>query len=59
VHHDGIPKAQFTDKNGKKLEIMLKSNIKKEIDTTVTEENIINYSEQLYQRTDQELFDIS
>ena len=59
VHHDGIPKARFTDNNGKKLEITLKSNIKQEIDTTVTEENIINYSEQLYQRTDQELFDIS
>ena len=59
VRHDGIPKAQFTDNNGKKLEIMLKSNIKQEIDTTVTEENIINYSEQLYQRTDQELFNIS
>ena len=59
VRHDGIPKAQFTDNNGKKLEIMLKSNIKQEIDTTVTEENIINYSEQLYQRTSQELFDIS
>jgi len=59
IHSKDIPKAQFTNNNGKRIEIMLKSNIQREIDTTVTEENIISYSEQLYQRTSQELFDIS
>ncbi|EMR74644.1 formylmethanofuran dehydrogenase subunit E [Thermoplasmatales archaeon SCGC AB-540-F20] len=41
------------------VEIVLKTDIQKEIDTTVTEENIIYYSEQIYQRPNQELFDIA
>ena len=59
VHQDDSPKVQFTSKNGKKIEITLKSSIKQEIDTTVTEENIVSFSEKFYRRTDQELFDIS
>ena len=59
VHQDDSPKVQFTNKNGKKIEIILKSSIKQEIDTTVTEENIVSFSEKFYHRTDQELFDIS
>jgi formylmethanofuran dehydrogenase subunit E len=59
VHQDDSPKVQFTNKNGKKIEITLKSSIKQEIDTTVTEENIVSFSEKFYRRTDQELFDIS
>ena len=56
---DGIPKACFTDNDGKQVEIMLKASIKQEIDTTVTEDNIVRFSEQLYQRSNQELFEIS
>lgn len=59
VHQGDSPKVQFTNKNGKKIEITLKSSIEQEIDTTVTEENIVSFSEKFYRRTDQELFDIS
>lgn len=59
VHQKGSPKAQFTGNDGKKIEITLKPSIKDEIDTTVTEENIVSFSEKFYQRTNQELFDIS
>ncbi len=58
VHQKGSPKAQFTSDDGKKIEITLKPSIKDEIDTTVTEENIVSFSEKFYHRTDQELFDI-
>lgn len=59
VNPDGIPKVQFTNNNGKQIKIDLRPDIQEEIDTTVTEENIIDYSERLYQRSNQELFDIS
>jgi len=59
VHQKNSPKAQFTSDDGEKIEITLKSSIKDEIDTTVTEENIVSFSEKFYQRTNQELFDIS
>lgn len=58
VNSDGIPKALFTDNDGKHVEIILKAGIKHEIDTTVTDENIINYSERLYKKPNRELFDI-
>jgi formylmethanofuran dehydrogenase subunit E len=56
VNNDGLAKTQFSDNNGKKIEITLKSNIKNEIDTIVTEENIIDYSEKLFKKPDNELF---
>ena len=59
VHPEGSPKVQFTNNDGKQIEITLKPSIKQEIDTTVTEENIVSFSEEFYRRTDQELFDIS
>ena len=59
VKPDGIPKARFTNKNGKHIEISLKHDIKHEIDTTVTERNAESYSKQLFRRSNQELFDIS
>jgi formylmethanofuran dehydrogenase subunit E len=59
VHQESSPKVQFTNNDGKKIKITLKPAIKQEIDTTVTEENIVSFSEKFYQRTDQELFDIS
>ena len=58
VNREGIPKARFTNNNGEKIEIMLKSDIRNEIDTTVTEENIIDYSKKLFQKQDDKLFDI-
>ena len=59
VNSDGLPKARFTNNNGKQIEIVLRSKVMHEIDTMVTEENIVHFSEQLYQRSDQELFEIS
>jgi formylmethanofuran dehydrogenase subunit E len=55
----GIPKACFTNKEGKRIEISLKPNIKQEIDTTVTERNAESYSKQLFKKSNQDLFDIS
>ena len=59
VNKKNSPKVQFINYDGKKIEITLKPAIKEEIDTIVTKENIVSYSEKIYQRTDQELFDIS
>ena len=56
VNNDGLAKTKFSNNNGKKIEITLKSNIKDEIDTSVTEENIIDYSKKLFQKSDDELF---
>jgi len=53
-----IPKACFSDNNGKKIEILLRESVKNEIDKTVTEQNIVSYSEQLYLKSDKELFEI-
>ena len=58
VNMEGIPKAQFTDNNGKQLEIRLKSHVQEEIDTMVTKDNIISFSSQLYLKSSEELFDI-
>ena len=54
----GEAKAEFTNKKGKKIEITLKSYIRNEIDSTVTESNITEYSKQLYEKPDDELFEI-
>ena len=59
VNFEGIPKVIFKTKNGKLLEITLKESIQNEIEANVTEENIISYSEKIYEKFDQELFDIS
>ena len=45
--------------DGKQIEIILRSNVMHEIDTKVTEKNMASFSEQLYRRSDQELFEIS
>jgi formylmethanofuran dehydrogenase subunit E len=59
VKDESIPKAHFSTDDGRIIEIKLKNLIQNEIDTTVTEENIVNYSEQLFEKSDQELFDLS
>ncbi len=53
-----IPKVRFSTNDGKKIEIYLRESVKNEIDSTVTEQNIVSYSEKLYQKSDQELFEI-
>ena len=52
------PTAIFSDTNGKKITITLKKEIKDEIDRNVTDENIIEYSERIYEKTDEELFEL-
>jgi formylmethanofuran dehydrogenase subunit E len=59
INSDGIPKARFSNNNGKYVEIALKASVKHEIDSTVTEENMANFSKQLFQTSNQKLFDIS
>jgi formylmethanofuran dehydrogenase subunit E len=57
VKNYNIAKSEFTN-NGRKIEIFLKDDIKTEIDTTLTEENIIEFSEKIYNKKDDELFEI-
>jgi formylmethanofuran dehydrogenase subunit E len=59
IRQGNIPKVEFTNNDGKKIQIKLKHSIKHEIDTRVSDENLKNYSEEIFQRSDSELFDIS
>ena len=58
VEDKNFPKADFTSEENKKVTIVLKSNIREEIDKTVTEENMIEYSEEIFTKSDEELFEI-
>jgi formylmethanofuran dehydrogenase subunit E len=58
VNNYKIVKAVFSNNNGKKIKIFLKDDIKTEIDTRVTEENIIEFSKKIYNKKDDELFNI-
>jgi formylmethanofuran dehydrogenase subunit E len=58
VEEKNIAKVDFFSDKKEKITISLKPNIKEEIDTTVTQENIIEYSEKIYTKTDEELFEI-
>ena len=58
VKNEGIARAEFSTDDGKHIKITLKPDIIEEIDTKVTEENIINYSEKMFEKSDEELFEI-
>lgn len=58
VEDKNLAKAEFTSEKNKKLTIVLKPEIRKEIDTTLTQVNIIEYSEKIYAKSDEELFEI-
>ncbi|KYK25363.1 hypothetical protein AYK24_04875 [Thermoplasmatales archaeon SG8-52-4] len=58
VENRETAKVDFFTKDGKKLQIILKPEIKKEIDTIVNEDNIISYSEVMFEKSDEELFEI-
>lgn len=58
VQSKGIPKALFSC-DRKHVEIVLKPNIKKDIDKNVTEDNITSYSKKMYLKSDEDLFDIT
>ena len=59
IKNENCAKVEFSNKSGKKLTIELNEEIRKEIDTTVTQDNILSYSEKLYERSNEELFKIS
>ena len=58
VKNKNLPKAEFSNNSGETITITLKSDVKKEIDTTVTEENIVDYSKLIYKKSDEDLFEI-
>lgn len=53
-----LPKAIFKDDNGKQIIITLKKRVHKDIDKAVKDDNIIEYSEQIYDKSDKELFEL-
>ena len=52
-------KVVFSKKSGEKIEIKLKDNVREEIDKIVNEGNMVGYSQDIYKKTDQDLFEIS
>lgn len=58
VHHQNQAQAVFSNKQGSEITITLKNDIRNEIDTTVTEENIISYAKHLFNQPDETLFNI-
>lgn len=58
VENKGIAKADFFTNEGGKIQILLKKELKNEIDTTVVKENMVSYSEEMFKKSDEELFDI-
>jgi formylmethanofuran dehydrogenase subunit E len=58
VEYGDIPKAKFTNKNGKEIQIMLKPKIKNEIEANVNGKNLESFAKDLFKRPDFELFEI-
>lgn len=60
VINEQKPMFEFSDKKELyKLTITLKKQIQTDIDTKVTEENMVNYSTNLFEAKNEELFDIN
>ena len=51
-------KAEFFNKQNKKIIVVLKPEIQQEIDTWVNEENMLQYSKKYYKMSDSDLFEI-
>ena len=58
VNYDKIAKAKFINKNGEKVIVTLKPEIINDIDTNLKDENITIFSEMLFSKKDDELFEI-
>jgi formylmethanofuran dehydrogenase subunit E len=58
VKNDFIAKAKFSTNDGKCIQIILKPTVKKDIDLNVNKENMISYSEMMFEKSDKELFEI-
>lgn len=52
------PIAIFKDMDGKHISIKLKEKVQKEIDDTVNNKNIIEYSKKIYKKPKEKLFEI-
>lgn len=58
VRNEKTPAVLFSNKNGENVKITLNKKIWEEIETTVNDENIIQFSEEIYRKSDSELLDI-
>lgn len=58
IRKEGLPQVTFLNNNGNKVEIKLKPIIKREIDIILENDNVQDFSKELYQRNNQEIFDI-
>ena len=58
VIDENTPKAVFTNKNGKNIIIQLNEEIRNEIDSEVNKDNIEDYSQYIYKKSNSELFTI-
>ena len=58
VEDENLAKAEFISEENKKVTIVLKHAIREEIDTKVTQDNMIEYSEEIFTKSDEELFEI-
>lgn len=58
IKNDNNTKAEFTHRNGERIIIRLKPEIRNEIDIGISEENLINLSMNIYNKKDTELFEI-
>jgi formylmethanofuran dehydrogenase subunit E len=59
IKNENCAKVDFSNKSGRKISIELNEEIRKEIEKTVTKENLLSYSEKLYEKSNEELFKIS
>lgn len=59
IEHENIAQAVFSNKKGDTIKIKLKDIVRKEIDTKVNQKNIIVYSVDMFERSDESLFDIN
>jgi formylmethanofuran dehydrogenase subunit E len=56
---ENTPRVLFSNKKNDKIEILLREEIQRDIDTNVTQENMKEYSKNLFRKPDEELFSIS
>lgn len=59
VKNKSLARAEFSNNDGKHIKITLKPSIQEEIDTKVTDKNIVIYSEKICRLSDEELFEMS
>lgn len=58
IKNQDTAKAKFSTDDGKCIQIILKLDIRKEIDSNVNKKNMISYSKKMFEKSDEELFEI-